>query len=90
MTLKRDLTYELNCFTYILGSIKYHSDAYFLNLANNQWSRGPDLSTAKHYHTCNLVTNDQKQIVVVGGYPLNRELDIIDVDTKTKRQGIKE
>ena len=88
MTLKRDLIYYLNCFTYILAR-RIHSETYFLNLANNLWSRGPDLSTAKNSHTCNLVMTDQRQIVVVGGYPYDNNLDIIDVDTKTKRQGMK-
>ena len=85
--------YLLNCFTYILGSRQQqYSDTYFLNLINNQWSRGPDLSTAKIYHTCNLVMTDQRQIVVIGGYVgygKDGALDIIDVDKKTKRQGIR-
>ena len=74
-----------------------YSDSYFLNLTNNQWSRGPDLSTAKKGHKCNLVVTDQRQIVVMGGVhvvmwgvPQDNKLDIIDVDTKTKRQGVKD
>ena len=96
MTLKHDLTYYLNCFIYILVDSRAHKDTYFLNLANNQWSRGPDLSTAKIFHTCNLVMNDQRQIVVIGGdtgirYPEDNKLYIIDVDTKIiNRQGMKD
>ena len=55
------------------------------------------MSYARHVHTCNLITRQsgEREIVIVGGIDPNRdnncnvqkEVEIIDVDTKVIRNG---
>ena len=73
----------------------YHNYTYTLNLNTEKWTRGPELSLPKGYHSCSLVTHPDgvKDIVVAGGYArgtscyYQNEVDIINLDSNTRRSG---
>lgn len=89
----------LHLFTGPGGSAPFKKETFFLNLNNNQWTQGPDLSNAADLPSCSLITNSDgsKEVVVVGGYNGNpgatcgrlNTVDIIDPVTNTKRSGTK-
>ena len=72
----------------------------FLNLNTDEWTAGPNLTTCRYFHSCNLITNPsgQKEIVVVGGENKNlpdcdgantalNSTEIINLRTNTVRDG---
>ena len=68
----------------------------FLDLNTNQWTSGPNLTTCRNFHTCNLITNPlgQQEIVVVGGQNTNlpncevlSSVEIINLRTNRVRNG---
>ena len=68
-------------------------ETYFYNINTDTWTRGPDMSRARAFHTCNLVTHNDgtRDIVVVGGLgdPSscnlgNRDVDIIHLDSNSQ------
>ena len=85
-------------FSFSVGSNIVHCNVDFLDLASNQWTSGPTLTTCRYQHSCSLITNPssgQREIVVVGGHnhlvtdcvgELN-STEIINIDTKTVRSG---
>ena len=69
-------------------------DTYFLDLNTKEWTRGPNITRCRHYHSCNLIRNDtsgNREVVVVGGWDKEeyaiREVEIIDLDTLQVRNG---
>ena len=48
---------------------RLYANTAFLNLTSQEWTSGPDLTTARWGHTCSLITksNGDKEIVIVGG-----------------------
>ena len=47
-----------------------HDTTWFLNVADNEWSAGPAMSTARSNHACSLLEDAQgnKQVVITGGF----------------------
>ena len=76
---------------------EHYTDTYFIDLTTNQWTPGPNMSFARHMHTCNLITKQsgEREIVIVGGLDWQLQgrcawlntVEIIDVDTKIVRNG---
>ena len=65
------ISHTLICPTYFSDgcSPHYHDETYFFDMASKSWTRGPDMSRARHAHTCNLVTHvdGTQDIVIIGG-----------------------
>ena len=79
-----------------VGSNEVYCNVDFLDIASKQWTSGPNLTTCRYQHSCNLITNPsgQREIVVVGGHnhlltdcPELNSTEIINVDTYTVRNG---
>ena len=73
----------------------FHRETEFYNMETETWTKGPDMSRSRRFHTCNLVTHIDRtsDIVIIGGEnddTCNRDnvVDIIHLgcDTQT-RQG---
>ena len=64
-------SHTLICPTYFSDACSpyYHDETYFYDMASESWTRGPDMSRARYYHTCNLVTHEDgtQDIVIIGG-----------------------
>ena len=72
--LKKQLSSNLIDVPFSVSSGIVYCNTAFLDLNTNQWTSGPNLTTCRAYHSCNLITNPlgQKEVVVVGGE--NRQL----------------
>ena len=76
---------------------EYYADTYFLDLTSNVWTPGPTMSYKRNFPTCSLITQQsgQKEIVIVGGQDtardnhcmIQREVEILNLDTNTLRNG---
>ena len=74
-------------------------DTWFLDLTDNTWTQGPDMSTCRFHHTCSLLKGSN-EIVIVGGStkPANSScsrmslssVEILDLGTNTFRDGMVE
>lgn len=55
--------------TFTADNARLYANTAFLNLTSQEWTSGPDLTTARWGHTCSLITksNGDKEIVIVGG-----------------------
>ena len=66
----------------------YHSKTWIANFKTQTWTKGPDLNIQRYYHSCGQIfdsQDDQKMIVVVGGYTAERDksTEIFHVDSTT-------
>ena len=52
--------------TYHIAGGSGFCDTWFLDLTENTWTKGPDMSTCRFKHTCSLL-KDTNEIVIVGG-----------------------
>ena len=86
-----------NTLYHIFLGPEHYTNTYFIDLTTNQWTPGPNMSFPRHMHTCNLITRQsgEREIVIVGGIDWQLQgrcvwldtVEIIDVDTKTVRNG---
>jgi len=69
------------------------NDTYYLNIDTKQWTQGPDLTLARSYLTCSLITKPFPQIVIVDGYADrpnqagNKRVDILNLQTNELTKG---
>ena len=65
--LKKKLLYIVHFFT--ADNARLYANTAFLNLTSQEWTSGPQMTTARWGHTCSLITktNGDKEIVIVGG-----------------------
>ena len=71
-------------------------DTWFLNLNDNSWTKGPDMSTCRSHHSCALL-EDTNEIVIIGGNTrrvnntcrqvYQNSVEILDLNTNTIRDG---
>ena len=85
--------------TYRIAGGSGFCDTWFLDLTENTWTKGPDMSTCRFKHTCSLL-KDTNEIVIVGGSAKPTDssctrkdrvrlssVEILDLKTNTFRDG---
>ena len=83
------------CFWCIAGRNSF-CDTWFLDLTDNTWTQGPDMTTCRHHQTCTLLEDTNEIVIIAGGTKATNtscktqyqnSVEVLDLSTKTFRSG---
>ena len=75
---------------------KSFCDTWFLDLTDNTWTKGPDMTTCRKEHTCVLLEETNEIVMVAGAIAktnsscksvYQNSVEVLDLDTNTIRSG---